>query len=160
MKWKRERGRTVSLLIAAAALLVDRAAKIWALGPLTDAGGSMRGIGGVFDFTVVRNSGAAFSVLASHPGIVTALSALILFALGAAVFFGRTLSVSSRACLSLIWAGGVGNLMDRAFYGAVIDFIRLELFVFPIFNFADICVTVGAAWFAVRLLRVRSEAFE
>ena len=152
MKWKRERGRLASFRVAAAAILIDRLTKIWALGPLNDAGGVMDGMDGVFGFALARNTGAAFSALASHPGIVAALSALILTGLGAAVFFGRTFSPSARVCLSLIWAGGVGNLLDRVIYGWVIDFIRLELFAFPIFNFADICVTGGAVWFAARLL--------
>ena len=148
MKWKRGSGAS----LAAAALLIDRLTKLWALGPLSRAGGSMSGVGGVFGFTLARNSGAAFSAFADHPEVVAALSAVILIALGAAVFFSRAVSASARLCLSLVWAGGVGNLIDRILYGSVIDFIRLEIFTFPIFNFADICVTVGAVWYAARLL--------
>ena len=150
MKWKRVRG--ACLAFAAAALLIDRLTKLWALGPLTRAGGSMGGVGGVFAFTLARNPGAAFSVFADHPGIVAALSAVILTALGATAFFSRAFSGSARLCLSLVWAGGVGNLIDRALYGSVIDFLRIEFIPFPIFNFADICVTVGAVWYAARLL--------
>jgi signal peptidase II len=46
--------------------------------------------------------------------------------------------------LTLVVAGGTGNLIDRIFYGYVVDFIDFEIINFAIFNFADICVTVGA----------------
>ena len=54
-----------------------------------------------------------------------------------------------RLSLTLVLAGGLGNLIDRALYGAVIDYIELTFMTFPVFNFADICVTMGAAMFAL-----------
>ena len=47
-------------------------------------------------------------------------------------------------CLVLIFAGGLGNLIDRIAYGYVIDFIEPLFIHFPVFNFADCCITVGA----------------
>ena len=46
--------------------------------------------------------------------------------------------------LSLIVAGGIGNVIDRIFRGYVIDYIDIsQLFNYPVFNFADICIVVG-----------------
>ena len=46
--------------------------------------------------------------------------------------------------LSLILAGGIGNVIDRIFRGYVIDYIDIsKLFNYPVFNFADICIVVG-----------------
>jgi len=47
------------------------------------------------------------------------------------------------AALTLVVAGGAGNLIDRVFYGFVVDFIDFEIINFAIFNFADICVVTG-----------------
>jgi signal peptidase II len=54
--------------------------------------------------------------------------------------FGMTI-----ACL-LILAGGISNFCDRLWYGSVIDFIQLHLsdWYFPVFNVADISITLGA----------------
>ena len=59
------------------------------------------------------------------------------------------LSLRVRLSLTLVLAGGLGNLIDRALYGAVVDYIELTFMTFPVFNFADVCVTVGAALFAL-----------
>ena len=44
----------------------------------------------------------------------------------------------------MIMSGGVGNLIDRIRLGYVIDYLDVKLFNFAVFNFADICVVVGA----------------
>jgi signal peptidase II len=54
-------------------------------------------------------------------------------------------------CLGLILGGAVGNLMDRLRFGSVVDF--LDFRVWPVFNLADSCITVGAALLAVSFWR-------
>ena len=56
--------------------------------------------------------------------------------------------------LSFIMAGGIGNLIDRIKYKEVIDYIRTDFIDFPIFNFADICVVIGAVGFCITYLIV------
>ena len=51
----------------------------------------------------------------------------------------------SRLAISGLIGGGLGNLIDRILFGGVTDYIRLSLIRFPIFNFADICITVSVA---------------
>jgi signal peptidase II len=51
--------------------------------------------------------------------------------------------------VALILGGGIGNLIDRIRMHEVVDYLKLEFFDFPIFNFADICVVVGAIMFCV-----------
>ena len=72
--------------------------------------------------------------------------------------------------LSLILAGGVGNLIDRISLGYVIDFIDVRLIHFAIFNVADMCITVGAILLCLAVLiedkrekvakRMKMEAFD
>ncbi len=54
-------------------------------------------------------------------------------------------------CLGLILGGAVGNLIDRLRFGSVVDF--LDFRVWPVFNLADSCITVGAALLAVSFWR-------
>lgn len=55
--------------------------------------------------------------------------------------------------LGLILGGAAGNLLDRVRFGAVIDF--LDFRIWPVFNVADSCITIGAALMAWRLIRKR-----
>ena len=54
-------------------------------------------------------------------------------------------------CLSMIIAGGIGNLIDRIFRGAVFDFIKLGM-NFPVFNFADILIFIGWIIYIIYLM--------
>ena len=57
----------------------------------------------------------------------------------------------------MIIAGGIGNLIDRISLGYVIDFLDFRIINFPVFNFADICVTLGAGLFIALLLFSKEE---
>ena len=52
----------------------------------------------------------------------------------------------------LVAGGGIGNFIDRARTGAVVDYLNFQFMQFPVFNFADICVTVGVALLILLLL--------
>jgi signal peptidase II len=103
-----------------------------------------------FNFVLVFNKGAAFSLLAQAPGWQTPL--LIGFALVAAVvvsvFLLRTGgSRMLRAGLALILGGALGNVIDRLRFGHVVDFVDLHAMGmhWPAFNVADSAITLGAA---------------
>lgn len=157
MRWNRARDRVLCAALTALLAGTDRLMKCWAL--TLGEGGTREGIEPVFRFSFAWNEGAAFSMLNSRPWLVTALSAAVLLLVACAVFLSRGLSLRVRLCLTLALAGGMGNLIDRALYGAVIDYIELTFIAFPVFNFADICVTAGAALFALfTLLPEKKEA--
>ena len=59
-----------------------------------------------------------------------------------------------RICMILICSGAIGNLIDRVRFNYVVDFLYFELIDFPIFNVADIYVTVSAIALCVLLLFV------
>ena len=54
--------------------------------------------------------------------------------------------------LSLLAAGGIGNVVDRVIFGYVVDFIEFNFIEFPVFNVADICVTVGVILLFIQVL--------
>ena len=65
----------------------------------------------------------------------------------------------ARLSLSLLMGGAVGNMIDRLFQGYVVDFLNFYPFGydFPIFNTADICITVGVALLLVYIIFVYKE---
>lgn len=147
MRWNRGRDRVLCAALAALLVGVDRLIKGWAL--TLGENGTREGLARVFRFSFAWNEGAAFSMLRTRPWLVVVVSAAVVLLVAGAVFLSRGLSLRVRLSLTLVLAGGLGNLIDRALYGAVVDYIELLFISFPVFNFADICVTVGAALFAL-----------
>jgi len=96
----------------------------------------------VLNFTHVRNTGGAFSILQGQWLFLTLMSGLIMVGLLAFLMSGRLKSKLMIVALTLA-AGGAGNLIDRVLYGYVVDFIDFRIINFAIFNFADICVVTG-----------------
>lgn len=109
-----------------------------------------------FNFTLMYNKGAAFSFLSEAGGwqriFFVALSTIISIFL---FFWLKQISTDDRQknnqllqiAIALILGGAIGNLIDRAMTGAVVDFIQLyySTYYFPAFNIADSAITVGAA---------------
>ena len=103
-----------------------------------------------FKLTLLHNTGAAFSFLADAGGwqrsfLVLVSSAVSLFLAGWLFRVYRQQPLLSWA-LSLILGGAIGNLLDRAAQGYVVDFLVFyyDRFYFPAFNLADAAIFVGA----------------
>jgi signal peptidase II len=75
--------------------------------------------------------------------VIVTLVSLALIGLAYAIVRSASGSLTALAGLSLIAAGGVGNLIDRVARGYVVDFLHLHHY--PVFNVADCCVAIGAA---------------
>lgn len=128
--------------VASATLLVDQAAKVAALRLLSDHL-PHRAPGTWLYFTLARNPGGAFGILPQAAVYLTVASALVAVAI---LLYARTVvrhSALLAAALGMLLGGAVGNLVDRLRLGHVIDFIDLR--VWPVFNVADIAVTLGVA---------------
>jgi len=125
--------------------LLDFATKVWALNNLS-ASNPTKIIGDFFRLTLIRNSGAAFS-LAQGATIIFTFFAI--FVVGAIAYFApRITSMGWSVVLGLALGGVLGNLTDRIFRspgyftGHVIDWI--ELTHWPVFNLADTAIVVAA----------------
>ena len=105
-----------------------------------------------FELERVTNTGVAFSLFSSMQGIVVLLPAALMLLLCVYQAREKTLSAPARLAISGLIGGGMGNLVDRILFGGVTDYIRLSLIRFPIFNFADICITVSVAALMLLLL--------
>ena len=106
-------------------------------------GGSAPFLPCIMDLTYVRNTGCAFSLLEEHTWLLTLISAVMSVVLAAAIVKGFFKHPLGKITLTLVLAGAVGNLVDRALYGYVIDMFRTLFMDFAVFNVADICVVVG-----------------
>jgi len=116
-------------------------------------------IDGFFSLTLVMNPGLAFGMLAGTPAGWRWLVALLsIGALAVLAVVGlRMLSTGGRLtplALGLIFGGAVGNLIDRARFGAVVDFLDFYWrgYHWPAFNVADASISVGVVVLALRML--------
>lgn len=103
-------------------------------------------LGGLFNIRFVENSGAAWSILEGKTWLLVAISLVIMVI---CIFMLAKKTYGSKLmfwAVSIILAGGIGNLIDRIFRGGkVVDFIEFGFWnTFPVFNVADIAVCVGA----------------
>lgn len=138
-------------VLAAAIIIADQLAKLAVVTKIGMAQ-TVRVIPNIFDFVYVKNTGAAFSILSNMTWLLSAIS--LLFCAGVVLLFIFQMPKNKFVCLSLsmMFAGALGNAIDRVFRGYVVDFIRLSFFDFPVFNIADISITLGAALLIISII--------
>ncbi|MGN0459062.1 MAG: signal peptidase II [Eubacterium sp.] len=131
-------------IMIALIIIFDQITKYFASSKLS--GGLVKGfIPGVVQFRYAENMGMAFSMLTGARWIFVVLTLVVCIAALYYMFSNRCKSLWLYWSLGVTVAGGIGNLIDRAFYGYVIDFIEPTFVDFAIFNIADCAVTCGAA---------------
>ena len=106
-------------------------------------GGHVPLIPHLVELTYVQNTGAAFSLFSQHTWLLTLTSLVMSLVLAAALWKNFFRHPLGKVTLALLLAGAVGNLIDRAFRGFVVDMFNLLFMNFAVFNVADICVVVG-----------------
>ena len=99
----------------------------------------------VLRLTNVRNPGAAFSILEGKQIFLVIFTAIIVLAMLYLMISKKVKRAPYIWSMSLIVAGGIGNLIDRIIRGEVVDFIDVKIINFAIFNVADICAVLGSA---------------
>ncbi len=136
----------IAFVAALHLVILDAVAKELAVGYLKD-GGPLSVIPGFFHLAYVENRGCAWGMFQGHvwPLAVFALLALAFLMWKRTEIFGR----GKCAAVSevLLYAGILGNLIDRVFRGYVIDFLDFhwqDAYHFPCFNLADVFITVSA----------------
>ena len=109
-------------------------------------------IPGLIDFVYVENTGAAFSILSENTGILGVISILFCIGVLAYWYFKKPEHILMKLSLTMLFAGALGNAIDRIARGYVIDFIETVFIDFPVFNVADIAITCGAAIMAIYII--------
>ena len=100
-----------------------------------------------FSIYYIENTGAAFSILGNKTLLLIIVSVICLILMKEYIKKEKEMSNLSIISLGMIIGGTIGNLFDRILYKAVIDYLAFDIFKysFPVFNLADIAITVGAA---------------
>ena len=133
--------RNVMLVILL--LLIDQGSKGLMEAILT--GKSITVIPNFFNLVFVTNTGAAWSIMQGNTLFLIILGIIAIFSL---IFVMPTIKESTWKSISftMLYAGIIGNLLDRAIFHYVKDFLKFTIFgyEYPVFNFADIFIVVGA----------------
>ena len=143
----------VYAIVVVLILIADQLMKYWVTANITLNTGSIDLIDNVLRLVNIHNEGAAFSLLEGYRwifvGIALAVSLIIILSLAFRWIkggFGRWMAV-------FVMAGALGNAIDRAIYGYVVDMFEIIPVKFmQIFNIADIFITVGGILFCIYLL--------
>ena len=139
-------------VVAAAWIALDQ----WTKSLFADAvPGTLFGgaLGGLVDFRLVHNTGAAWGIFAGNTAALGIFSLVVVAALVAYFIWDiKSVNVVQVVAIALIAAGGIGNVIDRFAQGYVTDFIAVTFIDFPVFNVADIGVTCGVVLLCIGFL--------
>lgn len=141
---QRNKHYIAAFILAAAGVLLDQWSKYLAVTHLKDKG-PLDLIPGIFQLTYLENRGAAFGILQGKQWFFY-ISTLAVMAVIIWLYMKMPATrkfVPLRACAVLIVSGAVGNFIDRIRLNYVIDFFYFKWIDFPVFNVADIFVTVS-----------------
>lgn len=145
----------IYLCVIVAVLVLDRLVKS-NISTGMSPGESTSVIGDFFHITYVQNTGAAFSMLEGHMTLLIVVPAVIItIAFFFIIFRHKAYKPIFMYALSLMIGGGLGNLLDRAAYGYVID--MFDFGSFPVFNVADIAVCAGCGLLVVYMIVYESK---
>ena len=142
-------------IIAAIILIGDQWLKYWVTVNITLSTGDVALIPGVVKLVNIHNSGAAFGFLSNTEyarwlflGVAALFIIVIVVVLAKHLFKSRF----ANWCAVLALAGAVGNCIDRALYGYVVDMFKVEFMDFAVFNIADIFLVVACIAFVIYLI--------
>ena len=139
-------------LFAAGIVTADQLTKAWIVNNLA-LYESRQAIPGLFHLTYVQNTGAAFSAFEGMQWLFIVIFAA--FTVAIIWEFSRKrlpFAPCERWFIVAIYAGGLGNMIDRLRLGYVVDMIEVDFMTFPVFNVADCFITCGCILLFVHLL--------
>lgn len=135
-------------------VVIDKITKIWAEATLIK--GNIELIPGMLRFELLPggNNGAAWGMLSGHQVLFIIIASLVCIMLLVVIY---NMPFENKfypiiVFMTMIISGGIGNMIDRAFIGTVTDFISFYIIHFPIFNVADMYVSVATVLFIIMFL--------
>ena len=107
-----------------------------------------------FSIYYVKNTGAAFSILENNTTFLIFLTVIFILIIHKYIKNETNITKLSSISFGLILGGMFGNLIDRIIHAGVIDYLSFEFFSygFPIFNIADIGITLGVSIMLIEML--------
>lgn len=143
-----------ALALALLTLVLDQLTKVWALDALLDPPVRIT-VTSWWEMVFVWNHGISFGLFgegAVPPWALALVTGAI--ALGVAVWLFRAANWLQALSAGLILGGAIGNIVDRLYHGAVVDFVRWHAYGYswPVFNVADAAITLGVGMLIVESL--------
>ena len=141
-------------IVAMLAIIADQWVKYWCSQAVPWETVGEKFIPGIISLVYVQNDGAAFGILSGGGAriyfiILTGVFTVAVILALATNFISNPLG---RWSIVMMTAGGLANCIDRVIYGYVQDMFKLELFNFPVFNVADIFITVFCLLFVISII--------
>lgn len=130
----------VYALVALFIIILDQISKYYVVNNFF-LGESVPVIDGIFHWTFILNSGAAFGILEGSRWLFVLIAAIVLISIWSLRKEIKEQGIWACYGAALFVGGAVGNLIDRARQGLVIDFFDFR--IWPIFNVADIAICIG-----------------
>lgn len=145
---------TISLIVAIAILIIDQVTKR-IIATTMNIGDSYEVIPNFLNITSHRNNGAAWGILSGKMGFFYIITIVILIVLVLFYIKEAKYNLFMQVAISLLFAGALGNFIDRLVNGKVVDFVDTNIFGydFPIFNVADSSLTIGVLFIIIALLK-------
>lgn len=140
----------IALAIGIVIAIIDQIIKYFVSVNLQNIG-KINVIDNIFKLTYIENRGVAFGMFSDMRWIFVALTSVMLIAIIFIMFKKRPNGKLFYISAGLIIGGGIGNLIDRIFFGYVIDYLSLSFFS-PVCNFADYCITAGTVLLIIYVL--------
>ncbi|WP_283578209.1 signal peptidase II [Limosilactobacillus reuteri] len=141
----------IAIVIILILTICDQLLKSWVASSIV-LGGSKQLIPGIIELTNLRNSGAAWSIFEGQQTFFTIITIIVIIVIGYFIWQYRK-NIPMLIGLSLIMAGTIGNFIDRLRQGYVVDMFETTFINFPIFNIADMCLTIGVIWLIICILK-------
>lgn len=150
---------TADLLLAIILIMADQLTKYFAVLNLKNKSSYVI-IDGIFELHYLENRGAAFGILQEQKFFFVFIAAIILGVIIYVLFKTpyQKMYIKLHITLVFIASGAVGNLIDRVKYDYVVDFLYFSMINFPVFNVADIYVTLASVSLMFLLLFVYKES--
>ena len=138
----------IAVAVFAVMLVFDLLSKHFIVKALPNVGDSMDFLPGFINFVYIQNTGAAWGIFSGRSAFLIIMSLIVL---GLYLWFfayrlkksGSHSSVTLAVSVGLISGGCIGNLVDRLVFGYVRDFLNFQFMDFPVFNVADVSLTIG-----------------
>ncbi|NMA37655.1 MAG: signal peptidase II [Papillibacter sp.] len=141
------------LLISALIILGDQCVKSWVTANMA-INSKLALIPGLVQMTHINNYGAAFSMLEGKRIFFLILTAIVCAAILIALLTGKISDSFGKLSAAMLLGGALGNAIDRAATGYVVDMFEFTFVSFAIFNVADIFITFGGALFCIYILKL------
>lgn len=149
----------LELILILLILALDQVSKYLIQLYLSPVGTSLPLIDGVFHLTNVHNIGAAWGMMQGFRWLFIPLTILVAIVLVYLMIrYRKKLCVFSRITLALLFAGAVGNLIDRVALSYVRDFFDFIWIKFPVFNIADSSLTIGCILLVIDALFLKEKS--